>query len=65
VFESKQTLPLAEVPNDDDYLFSFRSNGGSERGGRPVKLPLAQPAGTRPDAAPDAAAMVSEIFVYL
>ena len=43
-------MPLAEVPTDDDYLFTFRSNGGSERGGRPVKLPFAQPTGTKLDA---------------
>jgi hypothetical protein len=66
VFESRQTLPLAEVPNDDDYFFSFRPNGGSERGGRPVKLPFGQPTGTKVDAtSEDGARMCSEIFVYL
>ena len=65
VFESRQTLPLVEVPNEDDYLFSFRPNGGSERGGPAVRLPFAQPMATKLDAAPDGARMVSEIFVYL
>ena len=65
VFESRQTVPLAEVPTEDHYLFTFRANGGSERGGRPVKLPFAQPSATKLDATPDGARMFSEIFVYL
>ncbi len=65
VFESTQTVPLAEVPSEDEYLFTFRPNGGSERGGRPIKLPFAQPTATAFDPAPDGARMVSEIFVYL
>jgi hypothetical protein len=65
VFESSQAVPLAELPGDDDYLFSFKSNGGSERSGRPIVLPFARPAATRPDATPDGARMISEIFVYL
>ena len=65
VFESTQTVPLAEVPSEDDYLFTLRPNGGSERGGRPIKLPFAQPTATAIDRARDGARMVSEIFVYL
>ena len=65
VFESSQAVPLAEIPGDDDYLFSFKANGGSERSGRPIALPFARPAATRPDSTPGSAHMISEIFVYL
>ena len=65
VFESSQAVPLAEMPGDDDYLFSFKANGGSERSGRPIALPFARPAATKPDLAPGSARMISEIFVYL
>jgi len=65
VFESTQTVPLAEVPGGDDYAFTFRPNGSSERGGQSIRLPFAQPVATRPDARPDGVRMVSDIFVYL
>jgi len=65
VFESEQAVPLSEVPTEDDYVFTFKANGRSERGGRSIKLPFAQPAATRIDATPGATRMCSEIFVYL
>jgi hypothetical protein len=65
VFESSQMLPLVEMPGDEDYSFSLRPNGGSERGGPPVKLPFAQPAGTKVEATSDGPRVCSEIFVYL
>ena len=65
VFESSQTLPLAEIPGEDDYLFSFRPNGGSERGGPTVKLPFAQPTGTKVETTPGGTRLCSEIFVYV
>jgi hypothetical protein len=65
VFESMQAVPLSEVPAEDDCLFTFKANGGSDRGGRPIKLPFAQPSATRLDAASGGAHMCSEIFVYL
>jgi hypothetical protein len=65
VFESSQMLPLAEIPGDEEYLFSFRPNGGSERGGPPVKLPFAQPTGTKIETTSDGTRICSEIFVYL
>lgn len=33
VFESEHAIPLSEIPNEADYLFIFRANGRSERGG--------------------------------
>ncbi len=65
VFESTQAVPLAEKPSGDDYAFTFRPNGSSERGGQPIRLPFAQPVTTKPDARPDGVRMVSDIFVYL
>lgn len=64
IFESMQPLPLAEVPTEDDYLFTFKANGG-ERGGRSIKLPFAQPSATKLDETSDDVRMCSEIFVYL
>jgi hypothetical protein len=63
VFESKQAVPLSEVPAEDDY--PSRSRRTVRRARRPaIKLPFAQPATTKFDDHRTARGC-SEIFVYL
>lgn len=65
VFESEQAVGLSQIPGDEDYQFMLQESGRSDQAARRTKLPFAQPAATRLEAAAGGTRMCSEIFVYL
>ncbi len=65
VFESEQAVALCQLPGEEDYQFLLQESGRSDQAARRIKLPFAQPAATRLEAAAGGTRMCSEIFVYL
>ncbi len=65
VFESEQAVALCQLPGEEDYQFMLQGSGRSDQAVRRIKLPFAQPAATKLEAAAGGTRMCSEIFVYL